>query len=167
MFQSGTDMKKDMSAACLPRHHTVRGLPARQGRPGAALLLVIIISSIFMVLAVFLLKIAYNNYVTASSLLQREEAFWLAEAGLEKGKVEINLNPFWYTDLPYYLQDNLEWLKSGAVGEKNSLGQGCFKIIREREKNRLYSIGFKGKALVVLKVGFTSPPFKALSWEEL
>jgi len=134
---------------------------------GSALLLIIVVTAVLLVLTAFLLKIAYNSYVTANALWEREEAFWLAEAGLEKGKAEINFNPAWYTDLPYFLEDNLEWLKVGAVGERDSLGRGYFKVVREKDRDRLYSIGYKGRAVVVLKINYLYPPFKTLSWEEL
>ena len=129
--------------------------------------MIIVVTAILLVLTVFLFKIAYNSYVTANALREREEAFWLAEAGMEKGKVEINYNPAWYTDLPYFLEDNLEWLKAGAVGERGSLGRGNFKVVREKDRSWLYSIGYKGKAVVVLKINYSYPPFKTLSWEEL
>lgn len=126
---------------------------------GSALLLVIFIFSIFLVLTALLVKIVYNNYASASAALTREQAFCLAEAGLEKGKVELAHNPNWYTDLPYYLADNTQWLINYATGQKTTLGQGSFKVVKEKGKNRLYSIGFKGKGVVVLK--------QALEWQEL
>lgn len=122
-------------------------------RPGSTLLLVIIISSVLMFSAVILLKIVYNTHTAANALGQGQQAFWLAEAGLEKGRGEIKRNLAWYTDLPHYPEDDVEWLKFGAVGQRINLGEGWFKIVCERDKNQLYSIGFKGKAVVILKKG--------------
>lgn len=136
-------------------------------RKGSALLLIIILFAIFTVLAVLFVKIVYNYYASTNAVLQREQAFYLAEAGLERGKVELVHNPNWYTDLPYYLKDNVPWLINYAIGQETKFGEGSFKIVREMGKDRLYSIGFKGKGVVVLKLKFSNPPFKGLEWKEL
>jgi hypothetical protein len=136
-------------------------------RKGSALLLVVFIFSASMILAALFAKIVYNSYATANAALQREQAFYLAEAGLEKGKVELAHNPNWHTDLPYYLPDNVPWLINYAVGQETSLGEGSFKIIREQGKDRLYSVGLKGKGMVILRLNFSNPPFKSLEWNEL
>lgn len=137
------------------------------GKRGAALLLVIFVFAIFSILAVFSVKIVYNCSAGINAALAREQAFYLAEAGLEKGKVELTHNPNWYTDLPYYLKDNIAWLTGYAVGQKVAFGEGSFKLIREKGKDRLYSIGQKGKGLVILKLKFSTPPFKSLEWVKL
>ena len=136
-------------------------------KKGFSLILVIIIIAAFSVMAALFAKIVYNYYGSAHALLQREQAFYLAEAGLEKGKVELAHNPNWYTDLPYYPADNVTWLKNYAVGQTINLGDGFFKVVREKDKDRLYAIGQKGKGLVVLKITFSNPPLKTLSWVEL
>jgi hypothetical protein len=136
-------------------------------RKGSALLLAILIFAVFLILTALFVKIVYNSNAIANAALVREQAFCLAEAGIEMGKVELARNPNWYTDLPYYVADNVEWLMSHAVGSQTTLEDGLFKIIREKDKNRLYSIGNKGKAIVVLKLTFSNPPFKGLEWKEL
>ncbi|MEA3494034.1 MAG: pilus assembly PilX N-terminal domain-containing protein [Candidatus Margulisiibacteriota bacterium] len=136
-------------------------------KKGSSLLIVITIISVFLILAVFLTKIVYNNYSAVRNSVIREQAFYLAEAGIEKGKAELSHNPGWYTDLPYYLSDNDKWLIGYAVGQQENLGEGAYKIVREKGKNRLYSIGYKGEGIVVLKLTFTNPPFKNLEWSEL
>jgi hypothetical protein len=136
-------------------------------RKGAALLLVVLILAVFMILAAPFAKIVYNCYDSAHTVLAREQAFALASAGMERGKVELAHNPNWYTDLPYHLVDNTEWLINYSLGQISPLGDGSFKIVREKSKNRLYSIGSKGKGRVVLKVTFSNPPFTVLEWKEL
>ena len=136
-------------------------------RKGSALILIIVMLGLFSILTAFLVKIVYNNYEGTMALLAREQAFYLAEAGLEKGKVELAHNPSWYTDLPYYLKDNTEWLIRYAMGQQNNLGEGSFKLIREKGKNRLYAVGFKGKGIVVLKINFSTQPYKTLEWKQL
>lgn len=138
-----------------------------RSRQGSALLLVIFIIGIFIFLGAINAKIVYNYYACANAALQREQAFHLAEAGLEKGKVELAHNPNWFTDLPYYLQDNVAWLTAYAVGQETDLGEGLFKVVREKDKSRLYSIGSKGRGIVILKLKFSNPPFESLEWKEL
>jgi hypothetical protein len=120
-----------------------------------------------MSLAVIMSKMVYNNYGTAVNLQRREEAFWLAEAGLATGKVRLKQNPDWYTDLPHYPADDSRWLKDGAVGAVEGLGGGGYKIVREKEQGRLYSVGLKGEARVVLKLEFAPFPFRPLNWAEI
>lgn len=140
---------------------------SKHDRNGSALLLVIFIISIFLLIAAFCAKLVYNGYASAAAVLLREQAFCLAEAGMEKAKVTLTDNPGWYTDLPYYLEDNAEWLTKDAAGEKIFLAEGYFKIVRERDKNRIYSVGCRGKAVVILKLAFTNPPFVSQGWKEL
>lgn len=139
----------------------------RKCRKGSALLLVIFLSGLFLVLGAILLKMVYNGRVADGGFYSREQAFWLAEAGLEKGKAELSVNPSWYTDLPHYPEDDRKWLKDGAVGQKAKLGEGSFKLVREKGENRLYALGFRSKAVVVLKIKITPLPLKVLGWEEL
>lgn len=136
-------------------------------KKGTALLLVIFIITAFLFMAALFAKIVYNGYASANATLVREQAFSLAEAGLEKGKVELTHNPNWFTDFPYHRVDDAEWLTTFAAGSRGSLGEGYYKIVRERGKNRLYAIGYKGKGVVILKATFTTPPFKTLRWKEL
>lgn len=136
-------------------------------RGGSALLLVIFVLSAFSVLGAICTKIVYNYYASANAVLVREQAFCLAEAGLEKGKVELAHNPAWYTDLPSYRNDDAAWLLNHALGQETQFGEGSIKVIREKGRNYLYSIGSKGSGLVILKCGFSLSPFKSGEWEEL
>ena len=136
-------------------------------KKGSALIIVVCLLALFSVAAVLFTKIVYNCYATANAALMKEQAFYLAEAGVEKGKVELANNRNWYTDLPYYLEDNLQWLAYYAVGQSTDLGDGSFKIVREKDKALFYSIGYKDDSFVVLKLKFSTPPFKELGWEEL
>ena len=136
-------------------------------KKGSALIFVIIVFGFFFFSAVFISKIVYNSCSAANALLEREQAFSLAEAGIEKGKTKLAQNPNWYTDLPYYQEDNPDWIMEQAAGEQFSLGEGSFKLVREKDKNRLYSFGRKGKGRVVIKLSFSPPPFGSLGWKEL
>lgn len=143
-----------------------KGLAPRKLK-GFALIAVIFLMAALLTLGAILVKMVYNAGRGVHFRLQHEQAFYLAEAGLEKGKANLADNPNWYTDLPHLPVDQSDWLIYYAVGENINLGDGSFKVIRERDKNRLYAVGYKGKGVVVLKLEFTNPPFKALKWEEL
>ncbi|OGB89275.1 hypothetical protein A2625_03815 [candidate division WOR-1 bacterium RIFCSPHIGHO2_01_FULL_53_15] len=136
-------------------------------RSGSALILVVSLCAVLMTLAVILTKMVYNTYTTAVLIEQREAAFWLAEAGLEAGKVKLARNPGWYTDLQHYPEDDVRWLKAGAVGEGGSLPSGTFVIVREKDQARLYSIGSRGRVRVILKIEFTTAPYETQSQTEL
>ena len=137
------------------------------GRRGSSLILVILIIAAFTVLAGLFARIVYNGYASVNNALIREQAFYLAEAGLAKGKVELAHNPNWYTDTPYYIEDNVRWLVSYAVGQETTLGEGSFKIVREKGKRHFYALGRKGKGLVVLRLDFYPAPFQSLYWKEI
>lgn len=134
---------------------------------GAALLISVFIISAFLTLAGLFVKIVHNSYASTMAAFAREQAFYLAEAGIEKAKVELTHNPSWYTDMPYYLSDNPHWLIRYAIGEETNFGEGAYKIVREKGKHRLYSIGQKGQGVVILKLEFSGPPFTAGAWSEL
>ncbi|MBI5399615.1 hypothetical protein HZB07_03250 [Candidatus Saganbacteria bacterium] len=136
-------------------------------KKGAALLIAILLTGLFLMLAVFSSRIVYNAYNSVNAAWQREQAYWLAEAGLEKGKQELGRNLNWYTDLPYYLVDNVAWLVRFSVGEETDLGEGAFKIVKEKGRDCLYAIGSRGKALVVLKLTFAAGSLRIIEWREL
>jgi type II secretory pathway component PulK len=126
-------------------------------RSGSAMLIVIIIASALMTLAVIITKIVYNCYATEALIGQREQAFWLAEAGLELGKARLAQDPNWYTDLP----------QGPAVGERGVLPSGSFLMVRVKDQNILTATGYSGKAKVVLQISFGQSPVKTLTWSEL
>jgi hypothetical protein len=136
-------------------------------RAGSALIMVVILAGVLMLMAVIAAKIVYNSYRTLELIGRREQAFWLAEAGLEQGKANLARNPDWYTDLSHDPADDVPWLAQSAVGALGNLPSGSFKIVREKDKDRLYCVGASGPARVAVKIVFQSAPVKALSWAEL
>lgn len=126
-------------------------------RSGSALLIVIIVTSALLTLAVILTKIVYNSYATEALIGQREQAFWLAEAGIEAGKARLAQNPDWYTDLPH----------TPTVGERGFLPSGSFLMVRVRDQDVLSSVGNSGKAKVVLSITFLTAPVRSLVWTEI
>jgi hypothetical protein len=136
-------------------------------KKGFSMLLLIFMVALFMIITSLFVKVVYNTYSSIKAAETRETAFWLAEAGLEKGKAALAGNINWYTDLPHTPEDNAGWLLNNAVGETGPLGRGTYKVVREENRNRLYSIGRKGKGAVILKLSFSAPPLKFTTWEEL
>lgn len=134
---------------------------------GFALLLAVILSGTLLMLGAFLFRIVYNSWAGSSLLIQREVAFWLAEGGLEKGKANLSQNPDWYTDLPHLPENDLQWLRAGAVGESETLGKGRFKLVREKGMNFLYALATSGQGTAALKLQFSLFPYKTLNWEEI
>ena len=134
---------------------------------GASLLLAIVLIACCLIMAAELIKIVYNCHASLMASLSREQAFYLAQAGLEQAKVKLVKNQNWFTDLPHQPKDSSGWLINQAVGQKYNFGQGYFKVVREKDKNRFYSVGYRGKGVVVLKLEFTSSPFKTTLWSEL
>ncbi|MBN3033037.1 MAG: hypothetical protein JW873_02970 [Candidatus Saganbacteria bacterium] len=136
-------------------------------RPGAALLIAVILAGLLLGLAVIAAKIVYNSCATEDLLDRRERAFWLATAGLEQGKAGLARDPDWYTDLPHAPADDKQWLQLAARGTGGALPGGTFKLVRERGMPRLYCLGSSGRGRVILKLTFQAGPFKSLSWAEL
>ncbi|PIS31501.1 hypothetical protein COT42_00970 [Candidatus Saganbacteria bacterium CG08_land_8_20_14_0_20_45_16] len=136
-------------------------------RKGMALFATIFVLALIFSLGVILSKIVYNTYVSVRATTVREQAFYLAEAGLEKGKAALANNPNWYTDLPVGTPDKVVWLINSAVGQETILSNGRFKIVREKAAAQLYALGIKQKGLVVLKIEFSTSPLKFSSWEAL
>lgn len=119
-------------------------------KKGSALLLAIIMLSSLTIMGALLAKIVYNGFASVQAQFEREAAFYLAEAGLELGKVKLNQSPDWH-----------------SAGEETPLGPGSFKIAHEDEQTSLFSIGRAGKATVILKLEFSNTPFKVLAWQEI
>jgi len=136
-------------------------------RKGSLLLLVAVICSVWLVLSVILCKIVYNCQVSSACLVQREEAFWLAEAGVAAAKARLHENPNWYTDLPHSPPDDSDWAKAAAAGYTAALGDGYYKIIREKDRDLIYTVGFAGQAVVVVGANLSLFPIKVLSWDEI
>jgi len=121
-------------------------------KKGNILLFSIAYSALLLLMAVILLKVVYNSYAAEKFLCEREQAFWLARGGVEIGKNKLAQNHFWYTDLPHVPANDAEWIKNAAFGEINELGQGKLKLVREKETNRLYSVGMRGRGRVILNM---------------
>ena len=136
-----------------------------KNRRGSVLLLSVIISGLLLILGVFMLKIVYNYHASVKAIVEREQAFWLAEGALEAAKSKLAHNPSWFTDLIHYPDSDKEWLKNGAIGERLVLGGGELKMIRERGRQAVYGLGQKGNSVVILKISASGGQVN--KWEEI
>lgn len=125
---------------------------------GIALILVIFIIAVLLLTGTTLVKLVYSSYTHTAYRLAKLKAFYLAEAAIEYGKIEIVNNPVWYTD-------TIVTDPEKGIGRGIGLGVGTSKCVRERGKNILYGIGSKGKAKAIIKITFEPTPFKQISWE--
>lgn len=119
-------------------------------RRGSSLLAILIISSVYLFLAVILLKIVYNQWASIRELRDGEKAYWLAKAGRAFGCLEIRKNSSWFTDLPHSGEEGRGWLINQAAGSRQALGGGSFKVVRELGGKSLFSVGYyrSARALV-------------------
>jgi len=105
----------------------------------------IIIINLLLAVSIALTKLAYDNLAATVYYCERLQAFYLAEAGLNIGKNQLDLDPNW-----------------NSPGKTISFEAGNANIIREKNKNKLYSYGTYKRALVILQYDLY-----AKKWEEL
>lgn len=134
---------------------------------GQALVVVLILISALILAGTIFINIIFSERSMANLYIQKEKAFYLAEAGLEDGKSTIATNPNWFTDNPHTPADDADWLIDGAKGAVSQFGGGGYKIVKESGKNIIYSVGnFKG-ARSVIRIKFDVSPFKAYEFKIL
>jgi Na+-transporting NADH:ubiquinone oxidoreductase subunit NqrF len=137
---------------------------------GFALLQMIVFMSAVIVVSSFLASILVAGNDIAGSEQARMRAFYAAEAGIVWAKVKISTDPNWYTDVPHSPANDKDWLISAAMGSKGAFSSSGYKVIREEGSGMVYSIGFSGssldkaRAISVIKIKFSSPPFTRSSW---
>lgn len=132
---------------------------------GQALMITLLIISALLAGGAIFIKIIFSERSMANLYVQKEKAFYLAEAGLEDGKSIIASNPSWFTDNPHTTSDDPGWLIDGAKGAVKQFGTGSYKIVRESGKNIIYSVGYSGVGRSVLRVRYNVDPFKAFEFK--
>jgi len=136
---------------------------------GFSLIAVILCISILMIIASSIAKICILSTISARERLNRDKVFYLSESGIETAKTLINQNPSWVTDIPHTDYDK-QWLLSYATGQIYYFGDGGFKIIKEQNKQSVYSIGFlgsdisKSRSYSFQRISYTVP-FVQTKWE--
>lgn len=132
---------------------------------GQALIITLLIISVLLAGGAIFVKIVFSDVSMANLYIQKEKAFYLAEAGLEDGKSMVASNPNWFTDSPHTPADDTGWLIDVAKGAVEQFGGGSYKIIRESGKNVIYSVGYYGSGRSVLRIKYNVNPFKAFEFK--
>jgi len=134
---------------------------------GQALVIVLLMISALMAAGAIFVKIVFSERSMVNLYVQKEKAYYLAEAGIEDGKATIAANLNWFTDNPHSPADDSAWVMNSAKGAVSQFGSGRYKIVRESGKNVIYSVGYSGSGISVLRVKFNILPFKAYEFKIL
>jgi hypothetical protein len=127
---------------------------------GHALIIVLLVISALLASGALFLKLVFSERSMVNLYIEKEKAFYLAEAGIEEGKTIIAANPNWFTDSPHSPDDDVNWLMERAIGSIKQFGGGRYKIIRESGKNMLCSVGYYRGGRSVLRIKFNVSPFR-------
>lgn len=138
-----------------------------RGTKGQAIVIALVIISALLIAAEIFTKIALSEEKITGLYVQKEKAFYLAEAGLEDGKSVLAANPNWFTDSPHVPPDDVSWIIEGAKGSVKHFGGGSYKIVRESGKNVIYSAGYTGSGRSIVRVKYHIDPFRAYEFKIL
>lgn len=116
--------------------------------------------------AVFLRNI-FTERISEVLFVQKEKAFYIAEAGIEEAKSVIAANPAWFTDNPHHPDDDASWLINSAKGTIKQFGGGSYKIVRESGNDSIYSVSSYGQGRAVIRVKFIQAPFSTFQFKIL
>lgn len=126
-------------------------------KKGFSLILIIFLIAVLLIIGGSLARMVLGGSMVSENKIKSLQAFYLAEAGIEKAKYELSKNPDWYTDLPHSPQDDVDWIKNSARGIIIAAPVGTFKIIREKDRERAYSIGSAKNSVRILKILLDRP----------
>jgi hypothetical protein len=112
---------------------------------GQILIIVMLIMSALLMAGVLMTRAILSEQFMINMFINKQKAYYLAEAGIEDAKVLILNNPNWFTDNPHTPDDDSDWIIYLSTGCIKKLGSGSYKIVRESGKNAVYSVGFIGK----------------------
>jgi len=132
---------------------------------GQALVIVLVVITALLTAGIIFVRIVLSERSMEELFIQKEKAFYLAEAGLEEGKSMIVLNPNWFTDVPHSPADDTTWLIDIAKGSIKEFGGGSYKIVKENGKNTIYSIGYFKGGRAIVRVKYNANPFRAYEFK--
>jgi hypothetical protein len=132
---------------------------------GQALIIVLLVIAALLASGAIFLKIVFSERSMVNLYIEKEKAFYLAEAGLEEGRSIVALSPNWFTDNPHLPADDADWLMNKAAGSIRQFGGGSYKIVKESGDNVVYSIGFFRGGRSVVRIKFNVSPFKAFEFK--
>lgn len=110
--------------------------------------------SIMLLTLASLAKMAITNRNIFYAKLNTAQTFYIAEAGTQWAKWKLSKDPAWATDSPHSPSDDIKWLLNSANGYTSNLGDGCYKIIKEVNRNIIYSIGYVGNEIKIIKITY-------------
>lgn len=134
---------------------------------GQALVIVLLVLSALLAAGIIYVRSIIAERTMANLYIQKEKAFYIAEAGLEDGKSTIAANPNWFTDNPHSPNDDINWLMNAATGSIKQFGGGSYKIVRESGKDIIYSVGQYKSGKSIVRVKYTPIPFKSYEFRIL
>jgi Tfp pilus assembly protein PilX len=144
---------------------TKKPLILKKNSSGAVLLSVLIIASIFLFVGMVFCGYIINERRMVNLFIEKEKAFYLAEAGIEDAKSILVQSPNWFTDAPHLVADDAKWLMDKATGEIRLINGGSYKMVRESNKNIIYSVGTFKHGKSVLRVKYYRDPFRAYEFK--
>jgi hypothetical protein len=131
----------------------------RASSKGQALVIVLVVITALLAAGIIFVRIVISERNMEELYIQKEKAFYLAEAGLEDGRSIIAANPNWFTDNPHSPADDTDWLIEKSKGSIKQFGGGSYKIVRESGKNTIYSVGYLKGGRAVVRVKYNVSPF--------
>jgi hypothetical protein len=137
---------------------------------GIAILSVLLIVSFGLLAIAGLGEIIWCAKTNQNALYKEWQAFYLAEAGLERAKATLKAFPLRYTDVNEPA-DLPEGLVAQAIGYTENLNTGGFKVVRVKNKNEVYVFGWSGRGpargRAFIKATFETYPFRITKWERI
>lgn len=140
-----------------------------RARKGLSLLTVLAVMSVLLIIVLSVSRTAISDARLSRIKTDQAKVFYLSESGIEHGKSKLAADPCWFTDDMAVGKDKT-LLLSVCAGNKYVLGDGGYKIVRAKNKNELYSVGFlgtdisKSRAFAFQKIEFELP-VKQKRWE--
>jgi hypothetical protein len=136
----------------------------RASSKGQALVIVLVVITALLAAGIIFVRVVLSERGMEELYIQKEKAFYLAEAGLEDGKSIIAANPNWFTDIPHSPSDDMSWLIDTAKGSIKQFSGGSYKIIRESGKNIIYSVGYFKGGRAAVRIKYLTIPFKSFDF---
>lgn len=122
---------------------------------GQILLITLLLMVALLAMLSFFINSIFAERKSLELFIQKEKAFYIAEAGLEDAKSIVANNPYWFTDNPHSPADDTNWIMNGARGSVTDFGGGSYKIVKSSGSNIIFSVGSfrNGKAVLRVKSG--------------
>ena len=149
----------------------------RESSKGFVLIIVTVLALFLFLILSATFYFSIQQLKIAKSELLRVQTHVLAESGLAKGIWLVNNSKDFYTDDAYSgpKAGLKSWVVLTADGVAEAFNDGYFKIVKEKEQNRLFSIGYLGESIgnatarkvIQLDYDFVGEKFVRSKWKEL